>query len=90
MVRPRDSIRCRPVSTPIPMIRARRVHAVGTKSGHTHGFDINYLGETGISSASFAGGGAGQAAGRNLTLDSFIGANGEHEGLAGHLRFAAA
>jgi branched-chain amino acid transport system substrate-binding protein len=49
------------------------VHAVGTKFKQTYGFDINYLGETGISAANFIVAVLNKA-GRDLTLDSFIGA----------------
>jgi len=49
------------------------VHAVGTKFKQTYGFDINYLGETGISAASFVVAVLDKA-GRDLTLDSFIAA----------------
>jgi branched-chain amino acid transport system substrate-binding protein len=49
------------------------VHAVGTKYKQTYGFDINYLGETGISAASFVVAVLDKA-GHDLTLDSFIGA----------------
>jgi branched-chain amino acid transport system substrate-binding protein len=49
------------------------VHALGTKYKQTYGFDINYLGETGISAAMFVVD-VLQKAGRNLTLDSFIAA----------------
>jgi branched-chain amino acid transport system substrate-binding protein len=49
------------------------VHALGTKYKQTYGFDINYLGETGISAAMFVVD-VLQKAGRTLTLDSFIAA----------------
>jgi branched-chain amino acid transport system substrate-binding protein len=49
------------------------VQAVGAKYKQTYGFDINYLGETGISAASFVVDVLNKA-GRDLTLDSFIGA----------------
>jgi branched-chain amino acid transport system substrate-binding protein len=48
------------------------VHAIGTKYKQTYGFDINYLGETGISAASFVVA-VLEKAGRDLTLDSLIG-----------------
>ena len=47
------------------------VHALGTKYKQTYGFDINYLGETGISAAMFVVD-VLQKAGPTLTLDSFI------------------
>jgi branched-chain amino acid transport system substrate-binding protein len=49
------------------------VHAIGTKFNQPYGFEINYVGETGIAAASFVVA-ALEKAGRNLTLDSFIGA----------------
>jgi hypothetical protein len=49
------------------------VHALGTKYKQTYGFDINYLGETGTSAAMFVVA-VLEKAGRDLTLDSFIGA----------------
>jgi len=49
------------------------VHALGAKYKQTYGFEINYLGETGISAAMFVSD-VLRKAGRNLTVDSFIAA----------------
>ena len=57
----------------IPTTRARPCKPSAPRYKQTYGFDINYLGETGISAASFVVDVLNKA-GRDLTLDSFIGA----------------
>ena len=58
---------------PIPTIRARRCTRSAERYKKTYGFDINYLGEAGYTAATFVVE-VLEKAGRDLTLDSFIGA----------------
>ena len=87
--RPRGSTRCRRRSTAIPTTRARRCMRSRRQFKKTFGIDVNYLGEAGYTAASFIARGAGEGRPRP-DAGQLHRRDGEHEGLARHLRRSAA